>query len=377
MNYYNEIKSILVDNAIGKKVREYKSNQKDLESYYNVGKLLVEAQGGEEKAKYGNELMKEYSKKLTNELGKGYSVRMLQKMRQFYLLTQKSPPMAAKFKSINITWSNICEIMQLKNLEEIEKNCLDLDGMLEGTVSFGQASTIVDCTSNEIKILRKGPISEDEIIKALNKTDFEIEKGELVVIVGPSGAGKTTTLNILGGMDKATSGEVIVDGKEITKLNDKKLIEYRRNDIGFVFQFYNLVQNLTAKENVELATQICSDALDVNEILEKVGLSDRKDNFPAQLSGGEQQRVAIARAIAKNPKLLLCDEPTGALDYKTGKSILKLLQEMARKEKMTVAIITHNGAIAPMADKVIHFKNGTAEKIEINDNPISIDEIEW
>lgn len=226
---------------------------------------------------------------------------------------------------------------------------------------------------NIVKEYKMGEVT----IKALNNTNFEIEKGELVVIVGPSGAGKTTTLNILGGMDKATSGEVIVDGKEITKLNDKKLIEYRRNDIGFVFQFYNLVQNLTAKENVELATQICSDALDVNEILEKVGLSDRKDNFPAQLSGGEQQRVAIARAIAKNPKLLLCDEPTGALDYKTGKSILKLLQEMARKEKMTVAIITHNGAIAPMVDKVIHFKNGTAEKIEINDNPISIDEIEW
>lgn len=226
---------------------------------------------------------------------------------------------------------------------------------------------------NIVKEYKMGEVT----IKALDNTNFEIEKGELVVIVGPSGAGKTTTLNILGGMDKATSGEVIVDGKEITKLNDKKLIEYRRNDIGFVFQFYNLVQNLTAKENVELATQICSDALDVNEILEKVGLSDRKDNFPAQLSGGEQQRVAIARAIAKNPKLLLCDEPTGALDYKTGKSILKLLQEMARKEKMTVAIITHNGAIAPMADKVIHFKNGTAEKIEINDNPISIDEIEW
>ena len=226
---------------------------------------------------------------------------------------------------------------------------------------------------NIVKEYKMGEVT----IKALNNTNFEIEKGELVVIVGPSGAGKTTTLNILGGMDKATSGEVIVDGKEITKLNDKKLIEYRRYDIVFVFQFYNLVQNLTAKENVELATQICSDALDVNEILEKVGLSDRKDNFPAQLSGGEQQRVAIARAIAKNPKLLLCDEPTGALDYKTGKSILKLLQEMARKEKMTVAIITHNGAIAPMADKVIHFKNGTAEKIEINDNPISIDEIEW
>ena len=226
---------------------------------------------------------------------------------------------------------------------------------------------------NIVKEYKMGEIT----IKALDNTNFEIEKGELVVIVGPSGAGKTTTLNILGGMDKATSGKVIVDGKEITKLNNKQLIEYRRNDIGFVFQFYNLVQNLTAKENVELATQICKDALDVNDILEKVGLADRKDNFPAQLSGGEQQRVAIARAIAKNPKLLLCDEPTGALDYKTGKSILKLLQEMARKEKMTVAIITHNGAIAPMADKVIHFKNGTAEKIEINDNPISIDEIEW
>ena len=226
---------------------------------------------------------------------------------------------------------------------------------------------------NIVKEYKMGEIT----IKALDNTNFEIEKGEFVVIVGPSGAGKTTTLNILGGMDKATSGKVIVDGKEITKLNNKQLIEYRRNDIGFVFQFYNLVQNLTAQENVELATQICKDALDVNKILEKVGLAERKDNFPAQLSGGEQQRVAIARAIAKNPKLLLCDEPTGALDYKTGKSILKLLQEMSRKEKMTVAIITHNGAIAPMADKVIHFKNGTAEKIEINQNPISIDDIEW
>ena len=226
---------------------------------------------------------------------------------------------------------------------------------------------------NIVKEYKMGEVT----IKALNNTNFEIEKGELVVIVGPSGAGKTTTLNILGGMDKATSGEVIVDGKEITKLNDKKLIEYRRNDIGFVFQFYNLVQNLTAKENVELATQICSDALDVNEILEKVGLSDRKDNFPAQLSGGEQQRVAIARAIAKNPKLLLCDEPTGALDYKTGKQILKLLQDMSRKENMTVIIITHNGAIAPMADKVIKFKNGTAEDMIINENPTPIEEIEW
>ena len=213
-------------------------------------------------------------------------------------------------------------------------------------------------------------------INALNNTNFEIEKGELVVIVGPSGAGKTTTLNILGGMDTATSGKVLVDNKEITRLTNKQLITYRRNDIGFVFQFYNLVQNLTAKENVELATQLCPDALNVDEILNKVGLENRKDNFPSQLSGGEQQRVAIARAIAKNPKLLLCDEPTGALDYKTGKSILKLLQNMARKENMTVIIITHNGAIAPMADKVIHFKNGTAEKIIINENPESIDNIE-
>ena len=214
-------------------------------------------------------------------------------------------------------------------------------------------------------------------INALNNTNFEIEKGELVVIVGPSGAGKTTTLNILGGMDTATSGKVLVDNKEITRLTNKQLITYRRNDIGFVFQFYNLVQNLTAKENVELATQLCPDALNVDEILNKVGLENRKDNFPSQLSGGEQQRVAIARAIVKNPKLLLCVEPTGALDYKTGKSILKLLQNMARKENMTVIIITHNGAIAPMADKVIHFKNGTAEKIIINENPESIDNIEW
>lgn len=217
----------------------------------------------------------------------------------------------------------------------------------------------------------------DVVIKALDNTNFSIDKGELVAIVGPSGAGKTTTLNILGGMDRATSGSVLVNEKEITSLTNKQLIQYRRNDIGFVFQFYNLVQNLTAKENVELATQLCSDALNVDEILEKVGLTPRKDNFPSQLSGGEQQRVAIARAIAKNPKLLLCDEPTGALDYKTGKSILKLLQDMSRKENMTVIIITHNGAIAPIADKVIHFKNGMAEKIEKNENPKPIEEIEW
>ena len=217
----------------------------------------------------------------------------------------------------------------------------------------------------------------DVVIKALDNTNFGIDKGELVAIVGPNGAGKTTTLNILGGMDRATSGSVLVNEKEITSLTNKQLIQYRRNDIGFVFQFYNLVQNLTAKENVELATQLCSDALNVDEILDKVGLKDRKDNFPSQLSGGEQQRVAIARAIAKNPKLLLCDEPTGALDYKTGKQILKLLQDTCRREKMTVVIITHNTAIAPMADKVIHFKNGTSEKIVINEKPISIDKIEW
>ncbi len=214
-------------------------------------------------------------------------------------------------------------------------------------------------------------------IKALDSTNFQIEKGELVVIVGPSGAGKTTTLNILGGMDTATSGAVIVDGKNITKLKNKELIKYRREDIGFVFQFYNLVQNLTAVENVELATQICKDSLNPEDVIEKVGLADRKKNFPSQLSGGEQQRVAIARAIAKNPKLLLCDEPTGALDYKTGKQILKLLQDTARKEKMTVLIITHNAAIAPMADKVIRFKNGTAESVEINENPLPVEDIEW
>ena len=214
-------------------------------------------------------------------------------------------------------------------------------------------------------------------IKALNKASFEIEKGELVVILGPSGAGKTTCLNILGGMDSATRGKVLVDNKDITNYSDKELIMYRRNDIGFVFQFYNLVQNLTALENVELAVQLCKDHLNPKTILNKVGLQKRMDNFPSQLSGGEQQRVAIARAIAKNPKLLLCDEPTGALDYKTGKQILKLLEETARKEKMTVIIITHNAAIAPMADKVIKFKNGSASDIIINKKPKSIDEIEW
>ena len=214
-------------------------------------------------------------------------------------------------------------------------------------------------------------------IKALNNTNFEIDKGELVVIVGPSGAGKTTTLNILGGMDTVTTGRVYVDGKNVSNLKGKDLIKYRRDDIGFVFQFYNLIQNLTARENVELATQICRDSLDVDKVLDEVGLKDRKNNFPSQLSGGEQQRVAIARAIAKNPKLLLCDEPTGALDYKTGKQILKLLQNTCRKDNITVIIITHNTAIAPMADKIIQFKNGRAENIIINKEPKSIDDIEW
>ena len=225
-------------------------------------------------------------------------------------------------------------------------------------------------------VVKKYKMGEMEIT-ALDRTSFSIEKGELVVIVGASGAGKTTALNILGGMDSATSGKVIVDKKDITKLKGKELIKYRREDIGFVFQFYNLVQNLTAIENVELATQICKDSLDPKEVMAKVGLKDRINNFPSQLSGGEQQRVAIARAIAKNPKLLLCDEPTGALDYNTGKQILKLLQDTSRKENMTVVIITHNQAIAPMADKIIKFKNGKAIDIIQNDNIIPVENIEW
>ncbi len=214
-------------------------------------------------------------------------------------------------------------------------------------------------------------------IEALKNTSFEIEKGELVCILGPSGAGKTTCLNILGGMDTLTNGKVIVDGVRIDKLKERELIKYRRNDIGFVFQFYNLIQNMNVLENVELATQLCKDSLEPNLILNKVGLKMRKNNFPSQLSGGEQQRVAIARAICKNPKLLLCDEPTGALDYNTGKQILKLLQDTCRNEKMTVIIITHNSAISPMADKIIKFKNGSVSDVIINKKPKSIEDIEW
>lgn len=226
---------------------------------------------------------------------------------------------------------------------------------------------------NVNKIYSSGEVE----VKALDNVNFEIEQGELVCILGHSGAGKTTALNILGGMDKATSGEIIVAKKDITKYNKKQLIKYRRTNIGFVFQFYNLIQNMTVIENVELATQLCKNSLDPSDILDKVGLKNRKNNFPAQLSGGEQQRVAIARAICKNPKLLLCDEPTGALDYKTGKQILKLLQDTCRNEQMTVIIITHNSAISPMADKVIKFKNGTVSDVIINEKPKNIEDIEW
>ena len=214
-------------------------------------------------------------------------------------------------------------------------------------------------------------------IEALHDVSFTVNKGELVVIVGPSGAGKTTLLNILGGMDTLTEGEVYLDGEEISALSKKQLTGYRRNDVGFVFQFYNLVGNLTALENVELANQICKEPLDAAEILREVGLEDRMKNFPSQLSGGEQQRVAIARALAKNPKLLLCDEPTGALDYQTGKAILKLLQDTARRTGMTVIIITHNSALTAMADRVIKVKNGTVSSVTVNENPQNVSEIEW
>lgn len=217
----------------------------------------------------------------------------------------------------------------------------------------------------------------ENIVVANKGINFSIDKGEFVVILGPSGAGKSTTLNILGGMDSCDEGKIIIDETDISKFSNRELTKYRRYDVGFVFQFYNLVQNLTAKENVELATQISNNALDVEKTLELVGLGHRKDNFPAQLSGGEQQRVSIARAIAKNPKLLLCDEPTGALDYSTGKQILKILQDTCRKIGTTVIIITHNSAIAPMADKVIKINDAKVRSIEINSSPISVEEIEW
>ncbi len=223
------------------------------------------------------------------------------------------------------------------------------------------------------KTYKMGEVS----INALHDTSFTVEKGELVVIVGPSGAGKTTLLNILGGMDTLTTGKVLLDGREISALNKRQLTEYRRQDVGFVFQFYNLVGNLTALENVELANQISKKPLEAKMVLEQVGLGERITNFPSQLSGGEQQRVAIARALAKNPKLLLCDEPTGALDYQTGKAILKLLQDTARNTGMTVIIITHNSALTAMADRVIKVRNGTIRSVTMNENPQDISEIEW
>ncbi len=226
---------------------------------------------------------------------------------------------------------------------------------------------------NLVKTYKTGTVD----LTALDNVSLEVNKGELVVIVGESGAGKTTLLNMLGGMDVATSGKITIDGQEITSFSERKLTLYRRNDIGFIFQFYNLVQNLNTLENVELATQICKKTLNPREVLIDVGLKDRIKNYPSQLSGGEQQRVAIARAVAKNPKLLLCDEPTGALDYKTGKEVLKLLQNMARQKNMTVIIITHNQAISPMADRIIKIRSGKIEENTINKKPISIEEVEW
>lgn len=229
----------------------------------------------------------------------------------------------------------------------------------------------------ELKDVYKRYKMGEVTITASDGVNFAIEKGEFAVVVGSSGAGKTTILNILGGMDSCDEGQVLVDGKDVAKLSARELIEYRRFDIGFVFQFYNLVPNLTAKENVELATQICPNAMDAAQVLELVGLGERLDNFPAQLSGGEQQRVSIARALAKRPKLLLCDEPTGALDYNTGKNILKLLQDTCRSQEMTVVLITHNQAITPMADRVIRMKNAKVRDITVNPNPTPVEEIEW
>lgn len=229
----------------------------------------------------------------------------------------------------------------------------------------------------KIKNLYKKYKVGETIVVANNGISFSIEKGEFVVILGPSGAGKSTVLNILGGMDSCDEGEIIVDNTNISKFNNKELTKYRRDDVGFVFQFYNLVQNLTARENVELATQISKNALDVDKTLELVGLDKRKDNFPSQLSGGEQQRVSIARAVAKNPKLLLCDEPTGALDYNTGKQVLKTLQDTCRKMGTTVIVITHNSAISQMADRVIKINDAKVRSVEINNNPLPVEKIEW
>ncbi|KOF55578.1 MULTISPECIES: ABC transporter ATP-binding protein [Clostridium] len=229
----------------------------------------------------------------------------------------------------------------------------------------------------ELKNVKKTYTMGEVVIKAVDDVSFSIDRGEFVIVLGASGAGKSTILNLLGGMDQVTSGSIHVDGSEISKYNKKMLTKYRREDIGFVFQFYNLVQNLNAVENVELAVEICKDSIKPEEVLKNVGLEDRMKNFPAQLSGGEQQRVSIARALAKKPKLLLCDEPTGALDYNTGKSILKLLSDTSREYNMTVIVITHNSAIAPIADKIITVKSGKVESVKKNHNPVPIESIEW
>lgn len=229
----------------------------------------------------------------------------------------------------------------------------------------------------EFRDVRKTYRMGEVEVAAVDGMTFDIEEGELVVVVGPSGAGKTTLLNMLGGMDSCTSGTIVLDGREVSSFDARELTYYRRYDIGFVFQFYNLVQNLTALENVELASQICKDPLDAADVLGQVGLGHRLDNFPAQLSGGEQQRVAIARALAKNPKLLLCDEPTGALDYQTGKAILKLLQDTSRVMGRTVVLITHNQAFTAIADRVIHVREGRAAGVEVNERPVSAETIEW
>lgn len=258
-------------------------------------------------------------------------------------------------------------------VEEPVNEIVDHDEPVEENNTINENNEDYIVFENVKKVYKMGEVE----IEALAGVDFSIKKGEFVIIAGASGAGKSTILNILGGMDNLTTGKIIVDGAEISKYTSKELITYRRYDVGFVFQFYNLVQNLTAVENVELATQICKNPLDPNKVIDDVGLSDRRNNFPSQLSGGEQQRVAIARALAKNPKLLLCDEPTGALDYNTGKAILKLLQDTCREQGMTVVVITHNLALTPMGDKVIKVKSGKIDSITINENPVDIERIEW
>ena len=267
------------------------------------------------------------------------------------------------FLQLNINFLNVILEEKVMILWPIQQESENLQDTTENYIYLDKVSKIYG--TKEVKII------------AVDEISFQISKGEFAVIVGPSGAGKTTVLNILGGMDTATSGQIWVDGKNIAKYNNRQLTTYRRDDIGFVFQFYNLVPNLTALENVELAGQICKNPMDPRTVLEEVGLKDRMGNFPAQLSGGEQQRVSIARALAKNPKMLLCDEPTGALDYQTGKAILKLLQDMCRQKGMTVVVITHNSALTPMADRVIKIKNGKVANMTLNDHPTPVEEIEW